>query len=459
MNDCCGGTLGALVQDQNNGVYILSNNHVLAESDQGRPGDTIVQPALIDLNCNPQAGQSAGVLRYVVPLSSPDTNVDAALAAATPAVDPSGAILQIGPSEHGTLSAAPPAGGTGEALTAATLDQLRVVKSGRTTGLTCSTVDSIDLRVQVDYYSDCAETQPLYTKTFTGQLGIPGKGFADSGDSGALVMDAANAEPIGLLFASGGGAGHNGFTIANPIRDVLDELNQSSQSGGLQFQIAGGAPHPVSCSNYDGTAVQIPERPLGAAQLSAAQAAVETASGILSTENGVLAIEAGRSLDRQDEAAVIVYVDRNKGNVAVPKTIDGVRTRVVPSDESEMQQNQPPTLPQTGIHLGAASLREASKVEQQYAPRLMRDPAFFGVGVAQSYDNSSEAALLVLVDPRKTPESMPDIVGGMRVRYLAIDRLHVTRSRDSTRIQPTSCELKAGENRLFAEPPLASGSH
>ena len=56
VNDCCGGTLGALVSDHSGNLYILSNNHVLAESDQARTGDTVVQPALVDLNCNPQAG-------------------------------------------------------------------------------------------------------------------------------------------------------------------------------------------------------------------------------------------------------------------------------------------------------------------------------------------------------------------------------------------------------------------
>ena len=203
VNDCCGGTLGALVSDRNNNLYILSNNHVLAESDQARTGDTVVQPALVDLNCNPQAGRSGGSLRYVVPLQSSQTNVDAALAAATPAVDGTGAILQLGPPVNGTLTPAAPAAGTGEELTAGLLNQLRVVKSGRTTGLTCSTVNTVDLTVQVDYYYDCAETQHYYTKTYVNQIGMPGASFADSGDSGALVLDASNAQPVGLFFSSG----------------------------------------------------------------------------------------------------------------------------------------------------------------------------------------------------------------------------------------------------------------
>ena len=59
----------------------------------------------------------------------------------------------------------------------------------------------------------------------------------------------------------------------------------------------------------------------------------------------------------------------------------------------------------------------------------MADPAFFGVGVTQSYDNPAEAALLVLVDLTKTPQSMPDLAGGLRVRYVRVNRLHVTRSK------------------------------
>jgi hypothetical protein len=53
------------------------------------------------------------------------------------------------------------------------------------------------------------------------------------------------------------------------------------------------------------------------------------------------------------------------------------------------------------------------------------------VGVTQSYDNPAEAALLVLVDLRKNPESMPDVVGGLRLRYMRVNRLHVTRSKFS----------------------------
>jgi hypothetical protein len=448
VNDCCGGTLGALVTDSNGNPYILSNNHVLAESDQARAGDTVVQPALVDLNCNPQAGRSVGSLRYVVPLQSRQTNVDAALAAATPAVDATGAILQLGPSVNGVLTAAAPAAGEGEALTAGLLNQLRVVKSGRTTGLTCSTVNTVDLSVQVDYYYDCAETQRYYTKTYVNQIGMPGASFADSGDSGALVMDASNAQPVGLFFASGADDSNHGFSVANPIQDVLSELGQRSQADGQEFQIAGGAPHPVTCSNYD-EHTPPPNSSVSSSQMAAAKSAAETATAqLLRPDNGILGTAPGKSLDSPGEAAVIVYVDKNKPGIAVPKVINGVRTLVIPTDAASLNARTAPTtlLQVEGIHLPADVLRAAAAVQRQSAPQLMADPAFFGVGVTQSYDNPAEAALLVLVDLTKTPRSMPDVAGGLRLRYLRINRLHVTRSKFAPVQQAPRCTLPASAN-------------
>jgi hypothetical protein len=443
VNDCCGGTLGALVSDRNNNLYILSNNHVLAESDQARTGDTVVQPALVDLNCNPQAGRTVGSLRYVVPIQSSQTNVDAALAAATPEVDSTGGILQLGPPVNGALTPAAPAAGTGEALTAGLLNQLRVVKSGRTTGLTCSTVNTVNLTVQVDYYYDCAETQRYYTKTYVNQIGMPGASFADSGDSGALVLDASNAQPVGLFFSSGTDDSNHGFSVANPIQDVLTELGQKSQAEGQEFQITGGAPHPIMCSNFD-EHTPAATRVVSAVRMAAARSASETAlATLLRPDNGILGTAAGKSLDSPGEAAVIVYVDRNKPGFVVPGVINGIHTLVIPTDSASMSAGLEPTTltPVEGIHLSSEVMRAAATVQRQFAPQLMADPAFFGVGVTQSYDNPAEAALLVLVDLTKSPRSMPDVVGGLRVRYIHINRLHVTRSKLAPVEQAPRCTL------------------
>ena len=267
----------------------------------------------------------------------------------------------------------------------------------------------------------------MYTKTYLNQIGMPGASFADSGDSGSLVMDAANAQPIGLLFATGVDDSNHGFSVANPIQDVLGELAQK----GPPLTITGGAPHPVTCANYDEHAAPTTRR-VSTYQQTLARAAADTAlPQLLRPDNGVLGIATGASLDSPSEGAVIVYVDRNKPAPTIPQAINGVRTLVIPTDAASMNAaTQPTTLPQLdGIHLPADVLRAAAAVQRQTAAQLMADPAFFGVGVTESYDNPAEAALVVLVDLTKTPRSMPLTAGGLRLRYLRVNRLHVTRSK------------------------------
>jgi hypothetical protein len=449
INDCCGGTLGALLRDENGGQYILSNNHVLAESDQGKIGDSIVQPALIDRNCDQNAGRPVASLRYVVPLATTETNVDAALAEVSAGtVDPTGAILQFGSpgaGVNGAIGAASPAAGLGETLTpelfAPGSSPLLVAKSGRTTGLTCSTIDAIDLSVEVDYYKDCAETQPYYRKTFSGQLGISGDGFSDSGDSGALVVDAANAEPLGLYFAGGTDDHGGGLSVATPIQDVLTALDTE---GGHQFSIVGGEEHPVSCLNYGGKTASAPAVP--DAFRRKAEAAIRKSGATLTNPAlGILEVAPGASTDSPGDPAVLVYVDKAKENVTAPQTVAGIRTVVIPTDQPSL--NAGAALKSNdladGVHLPAEVLESARQVQHSYAPQLMADPAIFGVGVTQSRDNPREAALLVLVDLSHTPRSMPTVIGGLRTRYVSMHRFHVTRSKYAGAPHPSSCGLRS----------------
>ncbi len=454
--DCCGGTLGALVEDSEHNQFILSNNHVLAESDQGRIGDTIDQPGLIDDACRPLSQQgstvrSAGTLRYYVPLATNQSNVDAALAAVSPgAVNPDGSILQLGQAASGTingpLGAAPPVAGTGETLNAANLNGLRVVKSGRTTGLTCSAVESVNLAVKVDYYKDCAETQPYYTKTFTGQIGIGGDSFSDSGDSGSLIVDAANAQPVGLFYAGGTDGNGNGLSVANPIGDVLTELG--NQTGSKLSIVGSKTGHPVTCLNYDSSTEAasgiLPELSR-AAETLAKTAAQNAAAEIVNHEKGVLGVLAGRSADSPGEAAVLVYVDRTKPNIAIPQTIAGVRTVVIFTDAQSVTNGTAPKVAAAspGVQLSAAALNNAAAVQRQYAPQLFTDPAIFGVGVAQSRDNPQEAVLLVLVDMNKAAKTMPPTLGGLRVRYMQLHRFHVTKSKYAGARPVSSCSLQS----------------
>jgi hypothetical protein len=209
---CCGGTLGALVQVGGK-QYILSNYHVLqadiVSGGNGRvatTGDPVIQPGLIDVNCNATAAQNVATLSGSKSL--PGSNVDAAIAEVISGmVRTDGAILEVG-----TISA----------TTADAFINQAVKKSGRTTGLTRSKVTGLNATVSVAYENECAGGA-AFTKTFTGQIVIANKGsrFLNSGDSGSLMVEDVTTNPkaVGLLFA-----GNSSSAIANPIGPVLGFL-------------------------------------------------------------------------------------------------------------------------------------------------------------------------------------------------------------------------------------------
>lgn len=221
--DITAGTFGLLVQ-RTADPLILSNNHVLANSNAARIGDPIYQPgpadggtasdriaalsefAPIDFGDNPSqcriADSVATLLNFVagvtgsshrlqsVQQTSGVNTMDAALAQPdTPdLVIP--AILGLGL----------PTGVNTPAL------GMQVQKMGRTTGLTSGYVTQIDVTVSVDYAGRTA----LFTdQIITNSMSSPG----DSG-SGILDMD---RRAVGLLFA-----GSTSVTIFTPIQRILD---------------------------------------------------------------------------------------------------------------------------------------------------------------------------------------------------------------------------------------------
>lgn len=448
--DCCGGTLGALVQDAAGNQYILSNNHVLAESDQASPGDTIVQPGLMDGACRPLSDPAStihpvGALKAYVPIASPTSNVDAALASVNPgAVNPSGAILELGPLQNGTLSAAPPVAGDGELLKPGDLD-FPVVKSGRTTGLTCSRIGAIDLSVKVNYYKDCAESEPYNTKIFRHQIAVEGAHFTDSGDSGALVLDARNARAIGLYFAGGTNGDGEALSLINPIGDVLRELGSTI---GSSLRLVGTkTPHTIACLNYDlpgaRPARAIPE--IWRQRVALALRSAEYRRFIATAPHGaILGTAAGASLDDPGHAALILYVDAAQAGLAVPATLDGLRTQVIPSTAAAISGGTAATRPEAspGMSLSAAAIERAERVAAKYSDQIMQDPAILGVGVATSLDRPAEPAILVLVELGQVPRNMPATIGGIRVRYMSLQRFHVTRTRSQRHPEPSSCALR-----------------
>lgn len=460
--DCCGGTLGSLVQDASSHQYILSNNHILARSDHASVGDSIIQPGLIDNNCTPN-GDGPGTtpvasLTGWLPLSSSSTNADAAIAQVdSGAVSATGSILELGTRQaDGTLAAAPPGisstGGKGEAATLG----LTVAKSGRTTGLTCAAVSALAVDINVDYYLDCAETKPYLTKSYTNQIAASGNQFSDAGDSGSLLVDVTDAEPVGLFFAGGTDASGVSQAVANPAPDALSELG-SQLGGGTSYTFVGGADHAVSCLNYgDSTVAMAQARTLAGAETARAQQALAQARTLVNPSAGILGVGVGKSNDHAGESAVLLFVDESM-TVSTPPSVDGVRTMVIPTNARAVALGSAPLTPfeTASAPLPAAALNAAITIKKQVAQKLIKqNGAFFGVGVGQSLDSPREAALVIYVDRKQVPAQLPVTVDGLRTRYIVMDRLHVTRSYMSPVESRSHCMVRKAAGGLGGFNPL-----
>ena len=232
--DITAGTLGCLVQ-KNGEIFILSNNHVLANSNDADIGDKIVQPGPTDggdypedrlaelsdfIRINFESGggggstcpignAAAGVLNGIAALLGSQTRlvstrksdtqaeenlVDCAIA--KPMVDDwvKNEILHIGKIKgvaEGTLG-------------------MGVKKSGRTTGLRTGTIQQIDVTVDVSYGTN--KIARFVDQLMTGNMSA-------GGDSGSAVLNDQN-EIVGLLYA-----GSSSNTIINRIQNVFSALN------------------------------------------------------------------------------------------------------------------------------------------------------------------------------------------------------------------------------------------
>ncbi len=206
------GTLGSraigLTAPWNNRHLILSNNHVLANSNAGRVGDSIIQPGNADGGRHP--GDQIAVLARWIPINfgGAANFVDCAFGWAW---------HERVRGEQYYLSGGKPAYyRTGTVPLAASLG-LTVGKSGRTTGLTQGRVTQIGVSINVNFGGG-------RVALFRNQIAIRSLNanpFSAGGDSGSLIWHwGAGLRPVGLLFAGGGGT-----TFANPIGTVLAALN------------------------------------------------------------------------------------------------------------------------------------------------------------------------------------------------------------------------------------------
>jgi hypothetical protein len=204
------GTLGCLsvgrTAPRNHRLMILSNNHVLANSNSASIGDCIAQPGPYDGGKCP-ADQVAVLESFVKILFGGATNyVDCATGWAWPDRVRRELVYLAGSTPiYFRVASAPVAPAIGMA----------VGKTGRTTQLTSGQVTAVGVTINVNYGSPGLAT-------FKDQIAIRRSSgdFSQGGDSGSLIWRYDGVRnPVGLLFAGGGGT-----TFVNPIRRVLDAL-------------------------------------------------------------------------------------------------------------------------------------------------------------------------------------------------------------------------------------------
>ena len=401
---CCIGTLGSLwTRADLANPFILSNNHVLARSSLGVAGEAIDQPGQSACFASDIAVANLTAQATLAPAGSAQgrtgpapSNVDAAIAQIiTGDVDPTGTILDLGAIAGPTsIPAAPPS-----ATIALPVLNLAVAKSGRTSGLTCSTITSINTNVQIAYETACGTGVTAFNATFTNQVVVNGGSFSAGGDSGSLIVTSAQARPVALLYG-----GSTTDTVANPIQDVITAFT----NGPNVPAIVGGTDHAVSCQ---------PTASAGANQAGALSttvpisneerqrvAAVQTRAATMLKDGAIQSFTIGSSADNPGEGALIIKASRGL-NVPVPPVINGVRTRLI------IDGVQP--------EIGQVQVDRATAVKEAHVGDLFGKPGIQGVGVTVSADNPSETAISVYVIQGMDHPPIPATIDGVRTRIFS----------------------------------------
>lgn len=200
------GTLGCLVNSSGR-LCILSNNHVLANSNQGSNGDSIIQQGRADGGREP-TDRIARLLDFERISFGSSNRFDAAIAGTE------ARFVTRGSRAGYNIAAQPTRAVVGMA----------VRKCGRTTGHTIGSITSLNADVNVNY----SVNGVTRTAFFDDQIQIVGSAnsfgghvnFSEGGDSGSIIVERNSFRPVGLLFAGG-----NGVTFANPIELVVQRFN------------------------------------------------------------------------------------------------------------------------------------------------------------------------------------------------------------------------------------------
>lgn len=197
LNEFFVGTLGCFLRRVTEGTeqfFGLSNNHVLADVNRLPIGTSIVQPGPEVAPTDP--GDVFAALSAFIPIQFPTSRLspagnqfDAAIAVVTDvSLIRTGRMFGI--NRYVPQLATPVPG-------------MRVIKSGRTTGITTGTVMATRVNgTKVNYGTQSA---PRIT-TFNDTIEIVGDEgpFGAPGDSGSVILDRDSGRPVALLFSGDG---------------------------------------------------------------------------------------------------------------------------------------------------------------------------------------------------------------------------------------------------------------
>jgi len=214
------GTIGARVRDATGRVYVLSNNHVLANSNGATIGDPAYQPGPFDGGTAADQIATLADFQTITFTSTASNTMDAAIALSTTAALDNASPLD---DAYGLPNATIYGDADGDGLfdDPSALLGRNVQKYGRTTRLTHGQITGINATVMICYQASgfsCTKSA-----RFVDQLIISPAGFSGGGDSGSLIVtDDGTLHPVALLFA-----GSSTVTIANRIDLVLNRFGVS----------------------------------------------------------------------------------------------------------------------------------------------------------------------------------------------------------------------------------------
>ena len=309
---CLSGTLGALVQGE--ATYILSTSTALAKVNEGKKGDPIIQPGLIDTkegSCNPANPKGHTVadltkykkIKFFKGSKTPKNQADAALAETREGmVDSKGRVLGIGtPGSH---------------IVEPFLGQ-RVKKSGRGNGVKTGTV------VAVNVVGDVAFGQPpgspplaRFVQQFVVQSD-DAKPILGFGDTGTVFFENREGCPGWVGLGGPVSLPDGQFALVSKMSTVISQLEKAKPKGDLEL---------VGCE--------------GSVAASDAVLSFETQRALLDAEliqnriqddvvrlPGVVGIGIGVATDDPDEVVfkVLVAYDSENGLAGLPERLGKFR--------------------------------------------------------------------------------------------------------------------------------------